>query len=161
MKSSQNKAAFEEAVKDLLNSPDVQSMKRVSQHVNVNCYEHCVYVAYVSFLICRFFKLDSVAAARGGLLHDMFLYDWRKKEEHDGLHFFSHPKTALRNASLNRTLSEKEKDIILKHMWPVTLKLPRYKESFVVGSADKLCALAEMLHIYHLMDMKDKLDLAS
>ena len=157
MKKTKSRAAFEAAVKDLLASPSVQAMKQVSQHVDVNCFDHSVYVAYVSFLISRRFGLDSVAAARGGLLHDLFLYDWRT-DAHDGMHLFSHPQAALRNAEQNWELTDKEKDIILKHMWPVTpLKVPRYRESFVVNGADKLCALCEMLHIYHWLDMREKL----
>lgn len=157
MKTNKSRAAFTAAVKDLLGSPNVQAMKQVPQHVDVNCFDHCVYVAYVSFLISRLFGLDSVAAARGGLLHDLFLYDW-KTDPHKGMHLFSHPKTALHNAMQTCELSDREKDIILKHMWPVTpLKVPRYRESFVVNGADKLCALCEMLHIYHWLDMREKL----
>ena len=32
----------------------------------------------------------------------------------------------------------------MKHMWPVTLALPRYKESYLVILADKWCALTEV-----------------
>jgi uncharacterized protein len=40
-----------------------------------------------------------------------------------------------------------EKDIIEKHMWPLTLRLPRYKESYVVLMVDKYCALTETLNL--------------
>ena len=56
-------------------------------------------------------------------------------------------------------LTEVEQDIIVKHMWPLTLrKVPKYRESFVVSSADKICALAEMLQIYRLMRVAKKLN---
>ena len=42
-------------------------------------------------------------------------------------------------------LTEKEQDIILKHMWPVTLILPKYKESFIITFVDKYCAIQETL----------------
>ncbi len=49
------------------------------------------------------------------MLHDLFLYDWRKKQDdRKGLHAFTHPKTAYKNASKLFALNEKEKDIILK-----------------------------------------------
>ena len=48
---------------------------------------------------------------------------------------------------IDKSLLE-EKDIILKHMWPVTIKLPKYKESYIVSSVDKYCALAESLNSY-------------
>ena len=70
-----------------------------------------------------------------GMLHDLFLYDWRhskKKLNLEGLHAFVHPKIALRNASELFLLNDKEKDIILKHMWPVTFfSLPKYRESYI------------------------------
>ena len=116
----------------------------------------------MSFRLCRFFHLDWSAAARGGLLHDLFLYDWRKKGSHSGLHGFSHPKAALQNAGRLFDLSDKEKDIIVKHMWPLTLRqVPGCKESMVVSTADKLCAAAECFHLYKALHMDVKLVLAA
>lgn len=71
---------FRACIADLIDTPSVQAMRNVSQHVDINCLEHCVFVAYVSFLICRRMGWDFRAAARGGLLHDLFLYDWHQKE---------------------------------------------------------------------------------
>ena len=107
-------------------------------------------IIYKLFILQKVW-LNFVDAARGALLHDLFLYDWHIKGSHKGLHGFTHPKTALQNASKICDLTEKEKDIIVKHMWPLTIRLPKYRESFVVSGADKLCALAEMLHIYHIL----------
>ncbi|MBS6833741.1 MAG: HD family phosphohydrolase, partial [Clostridiales bacterium] len=90
---------------------------------------------------------------------DLFLYDWHQKGSHQGLHGFTHPAAALRNASQICALTEVEQDIIVKHMWPLTLrKVPKYRKSFVVSSADKICALAEMLQIYRLMRVAKKLN---
>ena len=51
---------------------------------------------------------------------------------------------AWRNATRIYALTPMEQDIILTHMWPLTLRaLPRYRESMVVSCADKLCALCE------------------
>ena len=36
-------------------------------------------------------------------------------------------------------------DIIVKHMWPLTVTLPKYRESYIVTLADKYCATSEML----------------
>ena len=159
MWNSSNRMLFRACIADLIDSPSVQAMRNVSQHVDINCFEHCVFVAYVSFLICRRMGWDFRAAARGGLLHDLFLYDWHQKGSHQGLHGFTHPEAALRNASQICALTEVEQDIIVKHMWPLTLrKVPKYRESFVVSSADKICALAEMLQIYRLMRVAKKLN---
>ncbi len=83
------------------------------------------------------------------MLHDLFLYDWRYKEnERKGLHAFTHPKTALENSKELFDLSPKEEDIILKHMWPVTIQLPKYPESYIVTLVDKYSAICESFKYY-------------
>ena len=80
------------------------------------------------------------------MLHDLFLYDWRKKyaksKTHE-LHAFVHPKIALKNALMLFNLNEIEQEIILKHMWPVTISFPKYKETYVVTFMDKYSAIKE------------------
>ena len=43
----------------------------------------------------------------------------------------------------NFTLNDLEKDVIVKHMWPLTIKFPKYKESYIVTFVDKYCATVE------------------
>ena len=131
-------------IADLINQEKVQEMKQYRQHHKINCFEHCLFVSYNTYLICKKHHLDYISAARAGMLHDLFLYDWRKKQDgRKGLHAFTHPKTAYENASKLFDLNEKEKDIILKHMWPVTISFPKYKESYLLTLVDKYCALNE------------------
>lgn len=131
-------------IEDLLKEEKVQQMKNYRQHHNINCFDHCLYVSYNTYKICKKHHLDYVSAARGGLLHDLFLYDWRKREDgRKGLHAFTHGKTAYKKALEFVNLNEKEKDIITKHMWPVTPALPKYKETFILSYVDKYFAIAE------------------
>ena len=68
------------------------------------------------------------------------------------LHGFTHPKTALKNASQVFELNDREKDIIIKHMFPLTPGLPRFKESWIVTISDKICSIMEILHLkYRLL----------
>ena len=62
-------------------------------------------------------------AARGGLLHDLYLYDSKDKSAHPGWQCFDHPRAAARNAGELTWLSDKERNIILSHMWPLGGKL--------------------------------------
>ena len=55
----------------------------------------------------------------------------------------------LKNAEKEFSLNNKEKDIILKHMWPVTLPFPRYIESFIITLTDKYCASKEIFDYYN------------
>ncbi len=140
-----NDKEYVEIVKDILEHEIVQDMKNYRQHFNVSCYEHCLFASYNMYLICKKHNLDYKSAARASMVHDLFLYDWRKRQEgRKGLHAFTHPRTAFENANKIMELNEKEKDIILKHMWPVTLfHIPKYKESFLLTIIDKYLAITD------------------
>jgi len=122
---------------------------KLHHHHNSSIYEHVMDVSYFSYSACKFLKLDYQSAARGALLHDFFLYDWRDHDvpdlPDDKFHGIEHPKIALANAEKHFTLNDIEKDIIIKHMWPLTLVPPKYKESFIVSFADKYLASKEFV----------------
>lgn len=136
-------------VEDMLDHPAVQSMRRLPQHAKgFSCFHHSVLVSYWGYRAALALGLDARSAARGGLLHDLYLYDWtRQRAPGGGWHGMEHPKAALHNAGIFFDLNEKERDIILKHMWPLTPRPYRFWESLVVSCADKLCALAELLRL--------------
>lgn len=135
---------YQECVCDLLENQTVCSMDRFIQHRTVTTLEHCIHVSYRSYKICKCLSLDYRSAARGALLHDLFLYDWHISKPYKGMHAFSHPGIALKNASACCCLNEREKDIIKKHMWPLTVSFPRYSESLIVSFVDKYCAVSEL-----------------
>lgn len=136
---------YKAIISDLLRHPAVLSMEEFIQHGDISCLSHSINVSYHSYIVCKYLKLDFSSAARGGLLHDLFLYDWHLPHPEKGLHGFTHPYTALENANKYFVLNHIEIDIIKKHMWPLTLKLPRCKEAFIVCFVDKYCALTESL----------------
>ncbi len=138
---------YKRCISDLVQNEIIWSMGSFVQHSNITCLEHSIYVSYISYLICRRLNFDYCSAARGGLLHDFFLYDWHITKSSDGLHGFTHPYTALENANKSFDLNDLEKDIIVKHMWPLTVKLPKYKEAFIVSFVDKYCALMEIIKL--------------
>ena len=119
------------------------------KHHDDTILNHVEAVSYLAYRICKRLRLDFRSAARGGLLHDFFLYDWRNHDAPDlpreKYHGFEHPKIALENAERHFDLNEIERDIILKHMWPLTLVPPRYKESFIVTFVDKYVSSREFL----------------
>lgn len=149
---------FFKCIRDLYESDVVQSMNQISQHVpTVNCLEHSLFVSFVSYCMAKKRGLDFRSAARGGLLHDMFLYNQHDKNNFIGRHAKYHPLAALQNASKHFSINEVEKDCILNHMWPIAGERPKSKEAKIVNLADKLCAAAEALHIYHLLRIKRRL----
>ncbi len=139
---------FYKVVKDIYGHEEFQKLRRYYHH-NSSIYDHVNDVAYLSYRICKYLKLDYRSAARGALLLDFFLYDWRNHDEpdlpRDKNHGIAHPGIALANAERYFTLNDVERDIIKKHMWPLTLVPPRYKESFVVSFADKYLSSKEFV----------------
>lgn len=146
-----SKQYYQECVADLLNDPVVLQMDQYIQHSEVSCLEHSLFVSYLSFAACRLLNLNYYAAARGALLHDLFLYDWHTPERRGKLHGFTHPTTALNNAKKYFNVSPIEQDIIKKHMWPLTFFFPSFAESLIVSCADKVSAIVEVFGLYKMM----------
>lgn len=143
-----NDKEFQSIIRELIENDTVQEMKKYRQHYETSCFEHCYTAAYYCYLICKKYDLDYRSATRAAMLHDLFLYDWRKKQPNKkGLHAFTHGKTACENACKLFNLNEKEKDIIIKHMWPVTIEFPKSVEGFILTFVDKYCAISESLEV--------------
>lgn len=140
---------FYEIISDIYEHEEFLKLKEFYHH-NSSIYEHVMKVSYFSYKACKVLKLDYQSAARGGLLHDFFLYDWRNHDvpdlPEDKFHGIEHPKISFANAEKYFTLNDIEKDIIIKHMWPLTLVPPKYKESFIVSFADKYLASKEFVN---------------
>ena len=135
-------------VSDLLDNELVLKMKEFTHHGDTTCFQHCLNVSYYNYRICRFFSWNTRAAARAGLLHDLFLYDWHTykpdKDKGERLHGFTHAQTALKNVRENFYISELESDIIGKHMFPLNITaVPRHRETVVIVLVDKYCGLLE------------------
>ena len=141
---------FYECIRDIMEHPVVLLMKKFPHHCDTDCYQNCMNVAYYNYQICKVLGLDARAAARAGMLHDLFLYDWREHAAKTGdrFHGLTHPKVALRRAEKYFDLNDMEKDIILKHMWPLTIIPPKYFESYIICLTDKYCGACEITDHY-------------
>lgn len=138
-----NDKEFQSIVKELIENETVLEMKKYRQHYETDCFEHCYRASFYCYKICKKLGLDYKSAARGAMLHDLFLYDWREKSDRKGLHAYTHGRCALENANSLFELNEIEQNMILRHMWPVTVIPPRYLESFILTLVDKHCAMEE------------------
>ena len=144
-----NDKEFYSIVEDLLNNDTVQEMKKYRHHFETSCYDHCLCVSYYAYKMAKKWHTDYTSAARAGMLHDLFLYDWRKpRPDGKGLHAFRHPRIALNNAMKEFELNKVEQDAILKHMWPLTVFLPKYKVSYILTLSDKYATFLD--NINHL-----------
>lgn len=140
---------------DIVQSRNFRRTKAHIQHGSMTVNSHCMDVARYSLVISN--KLEKIGIRcnrneliRGALLHDYFLYDWHDADHvrPHNLHGFRHPAVALHNAMQEYQLTLREQDIIGKHMWPLTVVPPKYREAWIVTTADKWCSLLETFHVH-------------
>jgi len=133
-------------IEDLIDNEELRKLDEITHHHHTTRFKHSLFVSYVSFKIAKQLNLNTRAIARAGLLHDFFLEGREEiSEMKAGSHNYVHPKLALENARKITEISDLEEDIILKHMFLTTkCAFPRYRESFIVTTIDKYCAIAEV-----------------
>ena len=132
--------AFWSFYTELIGGSNLSSMAGYPQHGNTCRLLHSVAVAYyscriASLLGARFHMRDM---ARGALFHDYFFGDPAHKK-----HWSRHPDIAWQNASKELDLTGIETDIIRTHMFPLTIRPPKYREGAVVTLVDKGCSVYE------------------
>lgn len=130
---------------DVLASPKVQALRGFMQHGRVTRYEHSLSVCYIALCISRRLRLrvDEQSMVRGALLHDYFLYDWHDPGRPRLTHGFTHPGAALREAERDFSINWIERDVIHRHMFPLTPIPPQTREGWIVSMADKISAVLE------------------
>ena len=148
---------FIHITRELLDSNEVRMMGRWKHHGSITTLDHSLFVAYWSYRVARFLRLDAVASARGGLLHDLYLYDSKDRSAHPGWQCFDHPRAAERNAKALTNLTDKECNIILSHMWPLGGEMPRSAEAFLVDLVDTICAGLEFSRLYRPSRLRHRL----
>lgn len=134
-------------VDDILSNKEFERLADINHH-GCNRFDHCVRVSYWSYQLGKFFRLDYEKIARAALLHDFFFEDNQKLDRKEkAVTMVKHPEYALENAKKYYKLSDLEEDIILTHMFPVTPKLPKYIESWMVDIVDDIVAVYERTYV--------------
>jgi len=141
-----NNKEFLSFIAEIIENEEYKKLQNYKHHES-SIYDHNIKVAYLSFKIGKFLNLKIKDLVRGALFHDFFYYNWRNEKPQSGkLHAFEHPKESLVNAKrVFENITKTEEDIILKHMWPLTLVPPKYIESFIVSVVDKIVATKEFM----------------
>jgi uncharacterized membrane protein len=146
--NNKDETDFNKFAKEILHNEKFSELKKYKHH-DLSIYDHVLKVAKLSYKFAKFLKLDIKSTVRGALLHDFFFYDWRKDKPvinyKKRLHAFGHPIHVYHNASKYFTINNIEKDIIIKHMFPLTIILPKYKESYLVSIIDKIVSSEEFI----------------
>lgn len=143
------KQEFYKIVEKILKNPEFKRRKTFQHHGEETVYDHSLKVAYLAYSLAKRFHLDAQSCAIGGLLHDFYSTPWTgpgavKNKKITQMHGFTHPKDAYRNAKREfpELMTPKIRDIIVKHMFPLTPLPPSYGESWLVTLADKMVSVS-------------------
>ncbi len=133
---------------DLLRDETVKSMKQYHHHKSITTHFHSLYVAYTVFKMCETLNhKDERAIVRAALLHDYYLYEWYT-EKHEEYHIWYHPKQAVKNIEGHfGHLSDMQRNMILSHMFPTCVELPKSSGAWILTAADKRCAVADYMKV--------------
>lgn len=143
---------YEEIIKDIIQHPEFQKRKEYMHHENESVYEHSLKVSFLAYRIAKFLHLkNSRDIAIGGILHDFYDKPWQERTEKTKLlkkHGFVHAKEASKNAYryFPEYMNPKINDMIIKHMFPLNVKPPKYLGSWIVNLSDDIVSLNILKH---------------
>lgn len=140
-------ASFKMHFEEVTKNSQIVKIADFIHHGGTNRYLHSVAVAYYSYRLAKLLHMRKNIrdVVRGATVHDYFLYNSKARLPEYRGHMTLHPDIALMNAEQEFMLTDVERDIIRNHMFPLTTRLPRHKEAFVVSLIDKLCAVYEFV----------------
>lgn len=138
---------FENIVAPILELEEFNRLKFITHH-GITRYDHSMRVAYLSYKVSKSLRLDYKEVTEAALLHDFFLDEVNHESRIERLRH--HPECAVKNASKYFDLSDRQKDIIRTHMFPVTFTPPKYIESWIVDLVDDIAAVYEGCYRMHL-----------
>ena len=139
---------FDELIKDYFEHDVIKQMDKYIQHGTTTTLQHCENVAWICYLINRKLNLnaDEKELIETAILHDLFLYDWHDGHPSRKTHGFDHADIACNNAVKHFGISEKQREAIRSHMWPLNItRIPKSKVALIICIADKYCALIETI----------------
>ena len=142
---------------DLLSDELVNSMKQYRHHQDTNTHFHSVYVSYRVMKMCEALELiNTREVVRAALLHDFYLYQWYT-EKHEEYHIWYHPKESVKNIEAHfGEMTPLQKNMILSHMFPTCVELPKSKGAWILTLCDKRCAIED--YITHSVSFREVYD---
>lgn len=149
---------FMEVAAPIIEHEEYQQMRKIKHH-DESVFDHSMKVAFYAYQMAYTHNLDWESTIRGALLHDFFLYKFKKSLSlriiTDSIkHAIAHPLIAFENASKYFELNEKEENIIKAHMFP--FGLPKSKEAWIVSYVDKYIAAFEYASNFRKMAHRNK-----
>ncbi|NLC48424.1 MAG: HD family phosphohydrolase [Tenericutes bacterium] len=138
-----NKKEYYNIYSEFNNINKYRALKTILHHGN-NRLSHIDRVAKLSFFVSKNIGVDYISCTRGAMMHDFFTTEDISKNDNNYNQFLKkHPLEALNNSKEFFDVNDIEKDIILSHMYPITSEKPKYIESKIVCTCDKVVSLYE------------------
>ena len=142
---------FETIIKKIKNSEEFQKRKQYKHHDKITVYDHSLNVSKKAYRIAKIFHTDYKSAAIAGLLHDFYENPWQEdntKRKFFQKHGFTHAKNALYNSKkhFEEYMKPKIENAILRHMFPLNIRPPKYSTGWIVTLADKIVSLEVFKH---------------
>lgn len=143
--SEEERIKLENIYQSLLINENVLRMKEVPMHRGSNCFLHSFRVAkYAIKRGLKHKKVDLEVVLYAAILHDYYLYDWRKDKTKKKHHGSRHPFIASEHAKRDFNIDEKVVRVIRSHMWPINIKeFPNTREAKILSFSDKHIAIRE------------------
>lgn len=153
---------FIRIARDIIHHDFYRRAKEFTHHGGTNTvYKHCVSVGYRSYVICRLLRMGEArteSTVKAALLHDMFGHSFwgngsnivntfknnKGFKRISRIHAFYHGEEAV-NFTLNYvSLSDEQKDAMIRHMFPLYPLPPKHLEGWILTAADKIVAIDEI-----------------
>ncbi len=138
---------LDELIREITSTEDYARTKHMRHHIRSNVYDHSLKVAELLLRHHKRFrtKTELRELIRGALLHDYYLYDRKKNRSAHRFHGWIHPRHALKNAlRAYPDLSRTERDMIRRHMFPLTILPPKTSGGWLICFYDKIAAMDDL-----------------
>ena len=139
-------AEFIHLIKNIIRTETFAATKHHKHHIRGTLYAHSIKVAYLCYLHHKRHALRIPLAefVQGALLHDYYLYDLHGSGTPHKFHWLRHPRIALQNAERDYpNLTRAQRDMIARHMFPMTLIPPTTLACWLVCFYDKVAAVSD------------------
>ena len=146
--TTEEKQELEDLYNYYLNHEDIKKMLEIPMHRGSNCYLHSFRIAKIAVRMAlkKKKKLNYKTILQASILHDFYLYDWRKDKSLLKDHGLNHPYVASKNAKHSFDIDNDVSNAIMSHMWPLNIKIyPKSMEAKILSICDKRIAIKEAL----------------
>lgn len=156
-------------VNPILLNPEFQRRKYFKHH-DCSVWLHSIDVSFKSFLVAKFYHLDTITSSIAGLLHDFYPYAWQYSKELESInpnylkryykrhksykewHGLCHAKEAADNALkyFPELVTPQVYNAIKCHMFPLNPIPPKYIEGWIITSMDKKSSINILSNVKEL-----------